>query len=287
MGDLDGRTHLVTGANSGIGKAVAREFAARGGRVFLAGRSESKTRAAIKEIIHDTGNTALHFLPLDLGSLSSVRACADAFLANGEPLHVLVNNAGVAGQRGITDSGFELTFGTNHVGPFLLTSMLLDRLKQSAPARVVNVSSNAHFNAKGIDFDAVRRPTSSRSGLPEYAVSKLANVLHAQELARRLDGQGVTTYSLHPGVIATNIWRGIPWPIRTLMKLPMSSPDDGAKTPVYCATAPELAGESGQYYEPTGRKGGSQPAARKDASATATPQLAAELWERSEAWVGG
>ncbi|MFL5829205.1 MAG: SDR family oxidoreductase [Solirubrobacteraceae bacterium] len=278
MGDLDGTTYLVTGANSGIGKAVARELAARGGRVFLAGRSESKTRAAIKEIIDRTGNTALHFLPLDLGSLSSVRACAEAFLANGEPLHALVNNAGVAGKRGVTDSGFELTFGTNYVGPFLLTNLLLERLRQSGPARIVNVASDAHFSAKGIDFEAVRRPTRSRTGLPEYSVSKLANVLHAQELARRLDGQGITTYSLHPGVIATNIWRGIPWPIRPLMKLPMRSPDDGAKTPVYCATAPELAAESGQYYED---------AKRKDASATATPELGAELWERSEAWVGG
>jgi dehydrogenase/reductase SDR family protein 13 len=277
MGDLDGTTYLVTGANSGIGKSVARELAGRGGRVFMAGRSESKTRAAIKEIIDQTGNTALHFLPLDLGSLSSVRACADAFLANGEPLHVLVNNAGVAGQRGITDSGFELAFGTNYVGAFLLTNLLLDRLRQSAPARIVNVASDAHFNAKGIDFEAVRRPTSSRTALAEYAVSKLANVLHAQELARRLDGQGVTTYALHPGVIATNIWRQIPWPIRPLMKLAMRSPDDGAKTPVYCATASELAGESGQYYERE---------QRKEASATATPELAAELWQRSEAWAG-
>jgi NAD(P)-dependent dehydrogenase (short-subunit alcohol dehydrogenase family) len=163
MGDLDGTTYLVTGANSGIGKAVARELAARGGRVFLAGRSESKTRAAIKEIIDRTGNTALHFLPLDLGSLSSVRACAEAFLANGEPLHALVNNAGVAGKRGVTDSGFELTFGTNYVGPFLLTNLLLERLRQSGPARIVNVASDAHFSAKGIDFEAVRRPTRSRA----------------------------------------------------------------------------------------------------------------------------
>jgi NAD(P)-dependent dehydrogenase (short-subunit alcohol dehydrogenase family) len=278
MGDLDGRTVLVTGANSGIGKAVSMQLAARGARIFLAGRSEQATRAAIKEISAETGNTALHFLELDLGSLSSVRACGEAFLSNGQPLNVLVNNAGVAGARGVTDSGFELAFGTNHVGPFLLTRLLLDRLRESAPARIVNVASDAHYSAKGIDFDAVRRRTRSRSGLPEYSVSKLANVLHAQELARRLDGQGVTTYSLHPGVIATNIWRGIPWPIRQLMKLPMSSPADGAKTPVWCATAPELASETGQYYERT---------ARKDPSAVATPALAAELWERSEAWVAG
>jgi NAD(P)-dependent dehydrogenase (short-subunit alcohol dehydrogenase family) len=278
VSDLDGTTFLITGANTGIGKATARTLAARGGRVYLACRSEAKTRQVIKEIAEQTGNSALHFLPLDLGSLASVRACAQAFLARGEELNGLINNAGIAGERGITDSGFELAFGTNFVGPFLLTNLLLDRLKQSAPARIVNVSSNAHTSAKGIDFDAVRRPTKSRSALAEYAVSKLANVVHAQELARRLDGEGITTYALHPGVIASDIWRSVPWPIRPLMKLGMRSTEDGAKTPVYCASAPELAGESGLYYERSQRK---QP------GPAATPALGAELWQRTEAWLGG
>ncbi len=277
MADLDGRHFLVTGASSGIGRATARALAQRGARVFLACRSERKTRAVIKQIVDETGNTALHYLPLDLGSLSSVRACAEGFLANGEPLHVLINNAGIAGRRGITDSGFELAFGTNHIGPFLLTNLLLPRLRESAPARIVNVASDSHFSADGIDFDAVRRPTRSRTGLPEYAVSKLANVLHAQELARRLEGAGVTTYSLHPGVIASDIWRPVPWPIRPLIKLRMKSPEEGARTSLYCATAPELAGESGRYYER------SRP---KQPGAAATPELAAELWRRSEEWVG-
>jgi NAD(P)-dependent dehydrogenase (short-subunit alcohol dehydrogenase family) len=206
-----------------------------------------------------------------------VRACAEQFLARDEPLHVLVNNAGLAGLRGMTQSGFEVTFGTNHVGPFLLTALLLDRLKQSAPARIVNVSSEGHYRAPGIDFEAVREPTKTRTGFPEYCVSKLANVLHAQELSRLLDGAGVTTYSLHPGAVASDVWRRVPWPVRQLIKLRMISTEDGAKTSLYCATAPELAEESGNYYDNCARK---QPAE------TATKELAAELWARSSDWVG-
>jgi NAD(P)-dependent dehydrogenase (short-subunit alcohol dehydrogenase family) len=232
----------------------------------------------IEEIKSQTGNQTVEFLSLDLGDLSSVRACADAFLARDEPLHTLVNNAGLAGERGLTRSGFELAFGTNYVGPFLLTNLLLDRLRESAPARIVNVASDSHFSPSGIDFDAVRTPTKSVTGMHEYGVSKLANVLHAQELARRLEGDGVTSYSLHPGVIASDIWRRVPWPARAVMKLTMKSPEDGAKTPVYCATAAECAQESGHYYEN---------ARRKQPSAATTPELAAELWKRSEGWVAG
>jgi NAD(P)-dependent dehydrogenase (short-subunit alcohol dehydrogenase family) len=277
VGDLDGRTILITGANTGIGRATATALADRGARLFIAARSEDKTRPVIAEIVSETGNSQIDYLPLDLGDLDSVRACARAFLATGEPLHVLINNAGLAGKRGLTESGFEVTFGTNHVGPFLLTSLLLERLRESAPARVVTVASEAHYRTKGIDWDAVRRPTKSRTGFPEYAVSKLANVLHAQELARRLDGSGVTTYALHPGVIASDIWRRVPWPIRPLIKLRMKTPEDGAKTSLRCATAPELAAETGRYYDDE---------RLTEPSPVATPELGAELWRRSEEWVG-
>jgi retinol dehydrogenase-12 len=276
IGDLDARTFLVTGANSGIGRETALELAGRGARVFLANRSEHKTRPVMDEIVAQTGNTALEFLPLDLGDLGSVRACANEFLQTGKPLHGLINNAGLAGQRGLTASGFELAFGTNYVGPFLLTGLLLDRLRESAPARIVNVSSIGHYRAAGIDYEAIRQPTSSRTGLPEYSVSKLGNVLHAQELARRLKGDRITTYSLHPGAIATDVWRRVPWPVRPLIKLRMRSPAEGAKTSLYCATSREVAAESGHYYDDC---------RRKEPSATATPQLAAELWDRSNAWV--
>jgi NAD(P)-dependent dehydrogenase (short-subunit alcohol dehydrogenase family) len=185
VGDLDSQTFLITGANTGIGRATATSLAARGARVFIVGRSEDKTRAVIDEIAAQTGNDQLEFLALDLANLDSVQACAQAFLARGEPLHVLINNAGMAGKRGSTDSGFELAFGVNYVGPYLFTQLLVDRLQESAPARVVNVASEAHYRVDGIDFDAVRQPTKTRTGFHEYSVSKLANVLHAQELARR------------------------------------------------------------------------------------------------------
>ena len=276
MGDLDGRAFLVTGASSGIGRATTEALAARGATVILAGRSAATARPVIDQIARETGNDKLRFLTLDLGDLDSVRACAAAFLETGEPLHGLINNAGLAGQRGITASGFELAFGTNHVGPFLLTSLLLDRLRESAPARIVNVASEAHFRARGIDFEQVRTPTRTRTGLAEYGVSKLANVLHAQELARRLADTGVTTYSLHPGVVASDVWRSIPWPIRPLIKLRMRSPAEGALTSVYCATSVEVADQTGRYY---------QDCQEKMPGKAATPELAGELWKRSDAWV--
>jgi retinol dehydrogenase 12 len=273
MGDLRGKTFVVTGANTGIGRATAHQLAARGGRVVLACRSEEKTRPVIDDIVRDTGNRSVEFLRLDLADLDSVRACAGTILDRGDAVDVLVNNAGLGGQRGATKQGFELAFGTNHLGHFLLTTLLLPRLKECAPARIVNVSSDSHYQAKGIDWEAVRRPTRSVTGMPEYAVSKLCNVLFAQELGRRLAGDGVTTYALHPGVIASDIWRRIPWPVEPLMKRFMRSPEEGAETTLYCATAPELAAESGRFYDNCREKAPSR---------VATPELAAELWDRSE-----
>ena len=274
-GELSGRTFLITGANTGIGRATAADLANRGGRVHLACRSEQKGQTAVAAIVAATGNEAVTFLPLNLADLASVRTCAEQFLARGEPLHVLINNGGVAGARGITADGFELAFGVNHLGHFALTTALLDCLAASAPARVVTVSSDAHYQAKGIDFEAVRRRTASVTGLPEYAVSKLSNVLFTEELARRLDGRGVTAYALHPGVVASDIWRRVPWPVRPLLKLRMITPQQGARTSLYCATSPEVAQVSGRFYDKC---------AERPASPVATPELAGALWERSEAW---
>lgn len=267
----------MTGANTGIGRETALGLAERGARVFVASRSQLKTRPVLDEIASRTSAEAVEFLRLDLGDLASVRECADEFLRAGEPLHGLINNAGLAGQRGMTRSGFELAFGTNYVGPFLLTGLLIDRLRESAPARIVNVASVGHYRAPGVDYDAVRQRTKSLTGFAEYCVSKLGNVLHAQELSHRLGSSGVTTYSLHPGEVASDVWRRVPWPVRPLMKRRMLSTAEGARTSLYCATSPEVAGDSGHYYDDC---------RRVEPSAVATAELAAELWERSVEWVG-
>ena len=275
MSELAGRTFLVTGANTGIGRATAEGLARQGGRVYVAARSPGKGEAAVASIRAATGNDAVWFLPLDLADLASVRACAAAFLDRGEPLHVLVNNAGVGGAHGLSKQGFELTFAINHLGHSALTQLLLGRLTESAPARVVTVSSDSHYAARGIDFEALRRPARGLTGLREYAVSKLCNVLFSQELARRTAGTGVTTYALHPGVVASDIWRRVPWPVRPLITRRMLSVADGAATSLYCATSAEVAQDSGLFYDKC---------APREPSKVATPELAAELWKRSEEW---
>ena len=274
--DLEGRVAIVTGANTGIGRVTAMELAKRGAEVFLACRSEDKALPVGDEIRAAVGDRA-HFMQLDLGSLKQVREAAAAFLALDKPLHILVNNAGLAGQRGLTEDGFEIAFGVNHLGHFLFTELLLDRIVSSAPARIVNVSSEAHYESDTLDWDTLTKTTQTVTGLPEYSRSKLANVLHAKELARRLDGKGVTTYSLHPGVVASDVWRRVPLPFRWLMKLFMVSNEEGAETSVYCAASDDVAAHSGRYYEKS---------AEKEPSAAASDEaLARELWTRSEAWV--
>jgi NAD(P)-dependent dehydrogenase (short-subunit alcohol dehydrogenase family) len=274
--DQTGKNAIVTGANTGIGRVTAVELARAGARVWLACRSKEKTRPVLDEIAELGGKA--DFLPLDLAELASVRAAAEAFLATGAPLHLLVNNAGLASQRGVTKDGFEQTFGVNHLGHYLFTLLLLDRIKQSAPARIVNVASTVHHRARSIPWDRLREKTRTITGLDEYGVSKLCNVLFTRELARRLAGTGVTTYAVHPGGVASDIYRRIPWPIRPLVLMTMKSTTEGAATSLWCATAPELAGESGGYYADRKPKHPSR-VAQDDA-------LAAELWKRSAEWTG-
>jgi retinol dehydrogenase-12 len=277
--ELAGRTFLVTGGNAGVGYATSADLARRGGRVHIAGRSKERVDAAVASIKAETGSDQVFPLLLDLGRLASVREGAQAFLALDEPLHVLINNAGVGGQRGLTADGFEIHFGVNHLGHFLLTEQLLPRIIESGRgpgARIVVVSSDAHYQAKGINFDQLRSRTKTVTGLPEYSVSKLANVLFAQELARRLADTGVNAYCLHPGVVASEIWKRVPWPFRSIIKRRMLTIEEGAQTSLYCATSPEVAGETGLFYDKS---------AVREPSKLATPALAAELWAYSEKWV--
>jgi NAD(P)-dependent dehydrogenase (short-subunit alcohol dehydrogenase family) len=273
--ELHEKTILVTGASSGVGLVSAKQLAARGAHVVLAVRNRAKCEPVKADIERDGGSCEI--LELDTSDLASVKSAADRFLASGRALDVLMNNAGQAGARGISKDGFELTFATNHLGHFLLTEKLLPLLKAAPQGRVVNVSSKSHYQAKAIDWDALRKPSTSVTGLPEYEVSKLCNVLHAKELARRLEGTKVTTYSLHPGVVATDAWRQIPGPIAWLMKRFMITSEDGAKTQIRCAAAPELATETGLYYDSEKPRTPSK-LARDEA-------LARELWDKSAAWV--
>jgi len=243
------KTAIVTGSNTGIGRATATELARRGMRVILACRDLDRAAAVADGIRRDTRSPEVEAMHLDLASLASVARFADRFLSLDLPLDVLVNNAGVAGQRGVTRDGFEIHFGVNHLGHFKLTALLVPALERAAPARVVNVASKAHYDARSLELDDVMGTTRTFTGLREYERSKLANVLFTRSLAKRLDPRRVAVHALHPGVVASDAWRRIPWPVRWWMTRDMLSNEDGAKTSIYCATAEALAGESGLYYD--------------------------------------
>ncbi len=275
--DLQGKVALITGANTGIGRVTARELAKRGAHVVITCRNLERAQPVFDEIRTESPQSKVDFIPLELSNFASIRTCASTFKALNLPLHILVNNAGLAGAKGLTHEGFEMTFGVNHVGTFLLTQLLLPKLQASAPARVVTVASQAHRKVKSFDWQAVRQNKRSFSGYPEYGMSKLANVLFSAELARRIQGTGVNTYALHPGVVATDVWRAVPWPFRNWIKRNMITPEQGAETSIYCATSPDVAHETGLYYDRC------KP---KEVSKLAQDQaLAHELWERTEAWV--
>jgi retinol dehydrogenase 12 len=274
---IHGQVALITGGNVGIGRITAIELAKKGFKVIIAGRSLERTQPVLDHINSLAVDEQAIFLPLDLGSFSSVRECVRLFNQLNLPLHLLINNAGVAGLRGLTQDGFEMTFGINHLGHFLLTQLLLEKLQSSGHSRVITVSSRAHKRAAEIDWDALRQPTNSWTGIREYAVSKLANLLFSAELAKRVQGTSVSTYSLHPGVVDTEIWRAVPDWARPLLRLRgFLTPEEGARTTLHCAMhAPKQ--ESGLYYADSKLM---QPAGLGQ-----DLELAAELWERSEEWV--
>lgn len=258
---------LVTGVSSGIGRVTALELGRRGIHVVGAGRSEARTIPVIERIRSEGGSG--EFLDLDLSRLSSCLAAARAFVDSGRQIDLLVNNAGVGGTRGLTPDGFEIHFGVNHLGHFMLTRGLEPALSDSA--RVVQVTSAAHFNAAGIDFDRVKRRTRSLFGWKEYGVSKLANMLFVRELARRRPG--LRTYGVHPGMTDTNI---IPKVVRPFLRGRLFTAEQGADTVIWCATTEDVAGDSGLYYRRRESRPPSEPAMDYD--------LAMRLWDHSEAW---
>jgi retinol dehydrogenase 12 len=218
----------------------------------------------------------MSFVALDLASLESTRRAGDQIAARGEPIDILINNAGLAGLKGLTKDGFELTFGTNHLGPFVFTARLLPLLLKASAPRIVNVASRAHKNVKRIDYSGVKNATASATGLAEYGLSKLANVLFSLELHNRYNAKGLKSYSLHPGVVASDVWREVPWPFRSIMRLFMITNEEGAKTTLHCATSESA--QSGLYYDKERVKAAT--ALGQDADA------ARDLWHKSETWTG-
>jgi retinol dehydrogenase-12 len=274
--DLEGFNFLITGSNTGIGRAAALAAAARGAHVILAARSEERTRPVLAAITAAEGPAAGRFVPLDLGDLASVRTAAADIRGSCDRLDVLLNNAGVAGGRGQTRDGFELAFGVNHLGHYLLTRLLLDRLARARHGRIVNVASQGHRGIQAIDFQALRQPTRTRTGLHEYGVSKLCNILFTRALASRFEGYSITSYAVHPGVVASDIWRRLPAPARVIGKLFMISSEEGAARVLHCATAGGL--DSGRYYD------NYQP--RRPSRLADDEALRERLWSQSAEWVG-
>uniref|UniRef100_A0A8C2E7J3 Retinol dehydrogenase 12, like n=1 Tax=Cyprinus carpio TaxID=7962 RepID=A0A8C2E7J3_CYPCA len=247
---LDGKTVIITGANTGIGKETAIDLAKRGARIIMACRDTEKAEAALKEVKDASGNQDVVTSRLDLADSKSIREFAENINKEEKRVNILINNAGVmVCPYGTTADGFEMQIGVNHMGHFLLTYLLLDLIKRSTPARIVNVSSMAHqwgtINLEDINSEK------NYDKQKAYSQSKLANILFTRSLAKRLEGTGVTAYALHPGVVQTELWRHLNKPQQAAMWLakPFTKTSaQGAQTSIFCAVAPELETESGKYY---------------------------------------
>jgi retinol dehydrogenase 12 len=316
MADSDksmaGKTCLVTGATAGIGEVTARELARRGATVVVIGRSKARCEATVERIQRETGNSAVEYLTADLSSQAEVRRLAAEFLARHNRLDVLVNNAGALfALRQESVDGIEMTLALNHLGYFLLTNLLVGTIKASAPARIVNVSSDAHQMVKGFDFDDPQSRASrglrtyGRSKLAsglftffapiahpsfrQYGQSKFANLLFTYELARRLQGTGVTVNAVHPGFVATNFTAGngvFGSFMRFWAGVLAISIEEGAKTSIYAATSPEVEGVTGQYFVKQKAIPSSLPS-RDEAAARRLWQLSEELTASPVSVTGG
>ncbi|XP_037824349.1 retinol dehydrogenase 13-like [Lucilia sericata] len=278
--NLEGKVAIVTGCNTGIGKEMALDLARRGAKVYMACRNYEKCEQARSEIITETGNLNVFNRTLDLASLESIRQFVKDFLLEEPHLDILINNAGICCvKRSLTVDGFEQHLGVNHLGHFLLTNLLLDILKKSAPSRIIVVSSIIHYVAsiKKKDLNSERH----YNKMLAYAQSKLANILFTRKLSQLLKGSGVTVNCLHPGVVRTEIWRNDA--ILDLLNVLFSwlllrSPKGGAQTALYLAIDPELKDKSGDYYDRM-KKTEVAPKAKDDA-------MAEWLWQESEKLVG-
>ncbi|PPT08910.1 Retinol dehydrogenase 13 [Geitlerinema sp. FC II] len=271
----DRKVCIVTGGNSGVGLMTAVGLAKSGARVFIACRSPNKAAKAVDYIRQTTGNSNVEFLPLDLSSLDSVRQFVKLFKERNLPLHILVNNAGIFNKTGTTKEGFELIWGTNYLGHFLLTNLLLEKLKDSAPSRIVMVSSDLALQPKSIKWDLVQRKTPFNF-VELYAVSKLCLLLLTTELARRFENTSLTVYAVHPGFVQSNItiWHRL----GKYLGLGIT-PEAGAYSTLFCATSADLEGGSGKFFDSKAREI-PLPKLAQDR------ELSQALWERSLIWTG-
>ena len=280
---LDGKTVVITGANTGIGKTTALDMSKRGAKVVMLCRDMEKAEKAAEEIREATkGEVIVH--KLDLADLASVRECAEQLGNSLEKIDILINNAGImACPKMKTKDGFEMQFGTNHLGHFLLTNLLMPQLKKAAPgARIVNVSSLAHTNGQ-MNWDDINYDNTTYDRFKSYSQSKLANVLFTKELARKGEGSGVNAYALHPGVIKTELGRHMEG-MGPVMKMMwrccgafIKTPENGANTTIYCSVEESIADHNGRYY--------SDCAEKRPASQAENMDDAKKLWELSEGLV--
>jgi NAD(P)-dependent dehydrogenase (short-subunit alcohol dehydrogenase family) len=277
---MQGRVIVVTGSNVGIGLETAVGLAEQGATTILACRNQAKADAAAKEVTRRTWNDDVHVIALDLADLASVRKAADDILNGWDRLDVLVNNAGGTwSARQVTAQGIEYTFGVNHLGPFYLTNLLLERLRSAPSARVVNLTSVGHHAAfGGMNFDDLQSER-RYEGMEAYCRSKLANVLFTRELAKRLDGSAVTSNAVHPGPVRSGF--GMDGDLTGVMGIGLRlirpfeiSPRRGAKTSIFVASSPDVAGKTGMYWVRS-KRGHMSRHARDDAAA-------ARLWDESE-----
>ena len=278
---MNNKIVMVTGATAGIGAVAALELARKGAIVVGVGRNPEKCATTIARIQRETGNPQVEYLVADLSSQAQIRQLAEAFKAKYNRLDVLVNNAGAfINRRQESVDGIEMTLALNHLNYFLLTNLLLDILKASAPARIINVSSNAHQGSRinFADIESRRRYMS----WAVYGQSKLANVLFTYELKRRLDGNGVTANTLHPGFVASSFGHNnhdlVGWGTRIAQKIAGRSPEEGAHTIIYLASSPEVEGVTGKYFV--------DEKAVPSSPATYDESTARRLWELSAAMTG-
>ncbi len=278
---MAGKVCLVTGATSGIGRVTATALAAQGAEVIIGGRNQRKAEETVAQIRAETGNKAIQYLLADFSDLDQVREMARAFNERYSRLDVLINNAGTFfNTRRGTPYGVEMTFLVNHLAPFLLTNRLLEMLRNSAPARIVNVSSNGHKMAT-MDFDDLGFEK-GYAGMKAYGRSKLANILFTYELARRLDGSQVTANALHPGHVATDMWKTnfpIVGPVlKWVMGFFADTPEQGADNSIYLASSPDVEGISGKYFVKR------EPA--QSSPLSYDKEVAQRLWEICESLTG-